>query len=194
MSTTPKIISEVPVTYGEMIEVLTKLGYHQDFDGKNNRYVNEKHDSFVLLSVKSPEAILEKAYVIFRLSPFSRNLRNEIGKKNKIFFYDIGIRNSLIQQYQPIELRTDKGAIWENFIIVERLKFLQSKGLRPNQYFWRTQEQVEIDYLEDANGQLDAYEFKWQDKKTKVPTAFSKGYPDAMFSVIHTGNFEPFVM
>ena len=138
--------------------------------------------------------LLEKAFVIFRLSPFSRNLRNEIGKKNKIFFYDIGIRNSLIQQYQPIELRTDKGAIWENFIIVERLKFLQSRGLRPNQYFWRTQEQVEIDYLEDANGQLDAYEFKWQDKKTKVPTAFSKGYPDAMFSVIHTGNFEPFVM
>lgn len=138
--------------------------------------------------------LLEKAFVIFRLSPFSRNLRNEIGKKNKIFFYDIGIRNSLIQQYQPIELRTDKGAIWENFIIVERLKFLQSRGLRPNQYFWRTQEQVEIDYLEDANGQLDAYEFKWQDKKTKVPTVFAKSYPDATFSVIHTGNFELFVM
>lgn len=137
--------------------------------------------------------LLEKSFVIFRLPPFSRNLRNEIGKKNKIFFYDLGIRNSLIQQYQPIELRTDKGAIWENFLIVERLKYLQAAGLRANMFFWRTLEQAEIDYLEDANGQLNAYEFKWQDKKAKAPIAFSKSYVDATFSVIHTGNFETFI-
>jgi uncharacterized protein len=137
--------------------------------------------------------LLEKSFVVFRLPPFSRNLRNEIGKKNKILFYDLGIRNSLIQQYQPIDLRTDKGAIWENFLIVERLKYLQSVGLRANTYFWRTLEQAEIDYLEDANGQLDAYEFKWQNKKAKAPIAFSKTYLDATFSVIHTENFETFI-
>jgi uncharacterized protein len=137
--------------------------------------------------------LLEKSFVIFRLPPFSRNLRNEIGKKNKIFFYDLGIRNGLIQQYQPIELRTDKGAIWENFLVVERLKYLQSRGLRPNTYFWRTLEQVEIDYLEEANGELNAYEFKWQGKKIHAPISFSKNYPDATFSVIHTGNFDTFI-
>jgi predicted AAA+ superfamily ATPase len=137
--------------------------------------------------------LLEKSFVIFRLMPFSRNLRNEIGKKNKIFFYDIGIRNSIIQQYQPLEMRMDKGAIWENFIIVERLKWLQANGLRPNCYFWRTTEQVEIDYLEDADGQLNAFEFKWLDKKTKAPSAFTTHYPDATFKAIDTENFENFI-
>ncbi len=137
--------------------------------------------------------LLEKAFVVFRLSPFSRNLRNEIGKKNKIFFYDVGIRNSIVQQYQPIDLRLDKGALWENFLVAERLKFLQLKGLRPNRYFWRTLQQVEIDYLEEHDGQLSAYEFKWQAKDQKMPLAFAKAYPGSSFEVIDHDNFEPFV-
>lgn len=98
--------------------------------------------------------LLEKSFVVFRLPPFSCNLRNEIGKKNKVFFYDVGIRNSIIQQYQPVDLRADKGGLWENFLVAERLKHLQSQGLRPNRYFWRTLQQVEIDYLEEHDGQL----------------------------------------
>lgn len=137
--------------------------------------------------------LLEKAFVIFRLSPFSRNLRNEIGKKNKIFFYDVGIRNSIIQQYQSLDLRTDKGALWENFLVAERLKFLQTKGLKPNRYFWRTLQQVEIDYLEEQNGHLSAFEFKWQGKGQKMPLAFAKAYPDSSFEVIDTDHFEAFV-
>ena len=137
--------------------------------------------------------LLEKAFVIFRLSPFSRNLRSEIGKKNKIFFYDVGIRNSIIQQYQPVDLRSDKGALWENFLVVERLKRLQALGWRPNRYFWRTQQQVEIDYVEEREGQLSAFEFKWQDKSARMPLAFANAYPGSVFKVVHRDNFEDFV-
>ncbi len=137
--------------------------------------------------------LLEKSFVIFRLPPFSRNLRNEIGKKNKIFFYDVGIRNSIIQQYQPVDLRTDKGGLWENFLVAERLKFLQSKGLRPNRYFWRTLQQVEIDYLEEQDGQLHTYEFKWQGKAPKIPLAFANAYTGSTFKVVDKDNFEDFI-
>lgn len=137
--------------------------------------------------------LLEKSFVVFRLSPFSRNLRNEIGKKNKIYFYDVGIRNSIIQQYQPVDLRADKGALWENFLVVERLKYLQSKGLRPNRYFWRTLQQVEIDYLEEHDGLLNTYEFKWLGKPQKMPQAFATAYPESTYEVIDSNTFESFV-
>lgn len=138
--------------------------------------------------------LLEKAFVVFRLPPFSRNLRSEIGKKNKIFFYDTGIRNSIIQQYQPMELRADKGGLWENFLVIERLKSLQAIGLRPNRYFWRTQQQVEIDYVEERDGKLSAFEFKWQAKRANVPAAFANAYPNSTFEVIDTQNFEGFLL
>jgi len=137
--------------------------------------------------------LLEKSFVIFRLPPFSRNLRSEIGKKNKIFFYDTGIRNSIIQQYQPMELRSDKGGLWENFLLSERIKALQNKGLRPNRYFWRTHEQAEIDYIEERDGQLSAFEFKWQAKRKVIPQAFAKAYPNSTFEVIDRENFEEFI-
>ncbi|NUQ22335.1 MAG: ATP-binding protein [Saprospiraceae bacterium] len=137
--------------------------------------------------------LLEKAFVIFRLLPFSRNLRSEIGKKNKIFFYDIGIRNSIIQQYQPMELRSDKGALWENFLVVERLKRLQQLTLRSNRYFWRTYQDAEIDYIEERDGRLSAYEFKWQNKPARLPVAFANAYPGCDFTVVHRDNFEDFI-
>jgi predicted AAA+ superfamily ATPase len=137
--------------------------------------------------------LLEKAFAVFRLPPFSRNLRSEIGKKNKIFFYDLGIRNSLIQQFQPIDLRSDKGALWENFLVVERLKYLQQAGLRPNRYFWRTHQDAEIDYLEERDGRLSAFEFKWQDKPARLPAAFANAYPGSDFTVVHRDNFEDFI-
>ncbi|MBK8703287.1 MAG: ATP-binding protein [Saprospiraceae bacterium] len=101
-------------------------------------------------------------------------------KKNKIFFYDIGIRNSIIQQYQPMELRSDKGALWENFLVVERLKRLQQLTLRSNRYFWRTYQDAEIDYIEERDGRLSAYEFKWQNKPARLPVAFANAYPGAI--------------
>ncbi|NJN33379.1 MAG: ATP-binding protein [Saprospiraceae bacterium] len=137
--------------------------------------------------------LLEKSFVIFRLTPLSGNLRNEIGKKNKIYFYDLGIRNSLIQQYQSTEFRLDKGAIWENFVIVERLKWLQANNLRPNRFFWRNHQQVEIDYIEKRDERLDAYEIKWQDKRKTMPVVFQKTFPNAEFMVIHKENFDTFI-
>jgi predicted AAA+ superfamily ATPase len=92
-----------------------------------------------------------------------------------------------------MELRSDKGALWENFLVSERLKYLQSEGLRPNRYFWRTQQQAEIDYLEERDGLLSAFEFKWQDKNVRIPAAFAAAYPGSVFNIVHRDNFEAFV-
>ena len=137
--------------------------------------------------------LLEKAFIIFRLRSFSRNLRKEINKGQKIYFYDIGIRNSIIQQYQDMDLRNDKGALWENFLLSERLKFLQSQLFSPNRYFWRTHDKQEIDYLEEYNGQLRAYEIKWLLKKKKMPTIFLTSYPNTSIQFIDQTNFETFI-
>jgi hypothetical protein len=90
-------------------------------------------------------------------------------------------------------LRSDKGALWENFLVVERLKYLQQAGLRPNRYFWRTHQDAEIDYLEERDGRLSAYEFKWQDKPARLPAAFANAYPGSDFTVVHRDNFENFI-
>ncbi len=137
--------------------------------------------------------LLEKAFVIFRLRSFSRNLRKEISKGYKIFFYDVGVRNSIIQQYQDVELRMDKGMLWENFLICERLKFLQTQQINPNNYFWRTHDQQEIDYLEEFNGKLTGYEMKWKFKRKKAPKAFMENYPNSEFQFIEQDNFEWFI-
>ncbi len=137
--------------------------------------------------------LLVKSFVIFRLTSFSRNLRKEINKGVKIYFYDLGIRNSIIQQFHPVDIRNDKGALWESFLICERMKYLQVKGISPIQYFWRTHDQQELDYIEEKDGQLNAYEFKWKNKKSKPPKAFVVAYPDAQVHFINRDNFEAFV-
>ena len=138
--------------------------------------------------------LLEKTYVIFRLRSFSRNYRNELKKSRKIYFYDNGIRNALINNFSPLDLRTDKGVLWENYLVSERTKFLHYNGFTANRYFWRTQQQQEIDYLEDINGMLHAYEFKWsKDAKSKLPTTFSEIYPNNSYKLITTGNYSDFL-
>jgi predicted AAA+ superfamily ATPase len=140
--------------------------------------------------------ILEKSYIIFRLGSFSRNLRNELKSSRKIYFWDLGIRNLLIGNLAQVENRTDAGALWENFIIVERLKRNTYNGSIAQYWFWRTQQQKEIDYLEEVNGQLDAYEFKWNDKKVnvRIPESFAKAYPEATFHVITPKNVDEFLL
>lgn len=139
--------------------------------------------------------ILEKSYIIFRLGSFSRNLRNELKQSRKIYFWDLGIRNMLIGNLSQVENRTDTGALWENFIIAERLKRNSYHNSIAQYWFWRTQQQKEIDYLEEENGQLNAYEFKWNDKKsaTRVPESFAKAYPDASFHVVTPKNADEFL-
>ncbi len=137
--------------------------------------------------------LLEKAFVIFRLRSFSRNLRKEISKKYKVYFFDIGIRNSIIRQYQDIDVRLDKGALWENFLIVERMKYLQYSQMNPNVYFWRTHDKKEIDYLEEYNGQLTGYELKWKIKKKRIPEIFINNYPNSSIEFIDRTNFTEFI-
>ncbi|MBI5413645.1 ATP-binding protein [Candidatus Peregrinibacteria bacterium] len=133
--------------------------------------------------------ILEKAFVIFRLTPLSRNLRRELTKTRKIYFCDLGIRNSLINNFNELNLRTDIGAIWENFCILERLKFNSAEKRLPNIYFWRTYDQKEIDYLEEEGGIFRAFEFKWEKGKYKFPVEFGENYPRSEFKLIYRDNF-----
>ena len=139
--------------------------------------------------------LLEQAFVIFRLGSFSRNLRNELRFSRKIYFYDNGVRNALISNFEIPENRTDIGALWENFLVSERLKLNEYTDNWVNSWFWRTSEQKEIDYLEESNEKLHAYEFKWNpNSKAKITKSFSKAYPQAIIKVIHRENFEEFLL
>ena len=135
--------------------------------------------------------LLEKCYVVFRLNGLSRNLRNELKKSKKIFFYDNGIRNALIHNFNPLGLRDDEGALWENFCIAERIKYNHYNGRFVNQYFWRTSEKQEIDYVEECDGKMAAYEMKSNPNKANVtlPSAFLNAYPVKKASVITPDNY-----
>lgn len=140
--------------------------------------------------------IFEKSYIIFRLGSFSRNLRNELKSSRKIYFYDLGIRNAVIADFRPIEMRNDKGALWENFAIAERMKKISYDREFRNVWFWRTTQQKEIDLIEEADGELTAFEFKWNHEKgkVKVPSQFEAAYRDAKFSVITPANIDQFLL
>ena len=138
--------------------------------------------------------LLEKTFVIFRLRSFSRNVRNELKKSRKIYFYDNGIRNAVLSNFSDIELRTDKGALWENFLVSERKKLLNNRQVFTNTFFWRTTQQQEIDYIEERDGQINAYEFKWDtNSRKKIPQTFVKAYPDANTYLINTENYLDFL-
>lgn len=137
--------------------------------------------------------ILEKAYIIFKLGSYSRNVRNEIKTNKKIYFYDNGIRNMVIGNFNPLELRTDKGALWENFLISERMKQNEYKQSLSRTYFWRTRQQQEVDFVEENGGKIYGFEFKWQKKLgQKLPKTFVEAY-NAETKVIDKNNFREFV-
>jgi uncharacterized protein len=138
--------------------------------------------------------ILEKAYIIFKVGPFSRNLRNELKRKRKIYFYDLGLRNALINNLNPLELRQDVGALWENFLVLERMKHNNNLANFANVYFWRTMAGQELDYIEDIAGQLFAYEFKWSKNKFNAPKDFLKAYPGSTIKLINRDNYFDFLV
>lgn len=144
------------------------------------------------VTVQNYVDILEKGYIVFRLNSFSRNIRNEIKQNRKIYFYDNGIRNMIIGNFNPLELRSDKGALWENFLISERLKQNMYKQTFSKMYFWRTVQQQEIGFVEELEGQISAYEFKWSNKKVKFPEKFIEAY-NAKSVLINRNNFREFV-
>lgn len=140
--------------------------------------------------------LLEKSYVVFRLGSFSRNLRNELKKSRKIYFYDNGLRNALINQFNPLALRNDSGALWENFLMAERAKFHCNHLHKSNRFFWRNTAQNEIDYIEEYDGEIHAYEFKYAKSQTKYkfPRAFTEAYQPLSAAVINRENFEDFIL
>jgi uncharacterized protein len=138
--------------------------------------------------------LLERSFVIFRLQPLSRNLRKEINSKRKIYFYDNGIRNAIIAQFQPLALRQDVGKLWENWFISERKKWLMYQGITTNTYFWRTTDQAEIDYIEERNGITSAFELKWNpDTKVRFPRAFLDAYQAHETHIVNRGNYFEFL-
>lgn len=132
--------------------------------------------------------LLEKAFIIFRLSPYSWNLRKAIGKMKKIYFLDLGIRNALINAQNPLSLRDDVGRLWENFIVSEKFKKQLGLGFSTNYYFWRTYDKQEVDLVEDKGGRLYGWEIKWNDKKARQPSAW-KAYPTSSWKLINRYNF-----
>lgn len=137
--------------------------------------------------------LLEKSFIIFRLNPFSRNPRREINSMRKIYFYDLGIRNSLIKNFNELNIRPDLGALWENFCIIEKMKSNAINNRLINTYFWRNYKGNEIDYLEEYSGKLAGYEFKWGKNKIKIPKEFTELNPNATLKLINKSNFFDFV-
>jgi hypothetical protein len=138
--------------------------------------------------------ILEKSFIVFQLNSFSRNQRNEIKNNRKIYFYDNGIRNMIINNLNSFDLRNDKGALWENFLISERIKLQFYHQLYTNNYFWRTVQKQEIDFVEESGGQIHAYEFKWNAVgRNKIPASFLANY-SAEGKVVDKENFRDFIL
>jgi predicted AAA+ superfamily ATPase len=147
------------------------------------------------LTVEKYIDLLQKTFVIFTLPAFSRNVRNEIRKSRKIYFYDNGIRNAIIGNFNPLASRMDIGALWENFLISERLKYLSNNNLDKSIYFWRTTQKQEIDLIEEDANTLNSYEFKWNaNKKPKLSKTFIRAYPNTTFTVINKDNYETFLI
>lgn len=145
-------------------------------------------------SVERYISLLEKAFIIKRIGGFSRNLRSEITKSSRFYFLDNGVRNAVINNFNPMSSRNDVGMLWENFMVMERLKKQEYERLFSNNYFWRTYSQQEIDLIEDRGGKLHAYEFKYGKAKAKAPKSWMTAYPDSEFHVITPDNFLEFLV
>ena len=176
----------------KLIKLLQALAYQLGNEVSYNEIGN-----LIGLDSKTVESyiqLLEKSFVVFRLPSFSRNLRNELKASKKIYFYDNGIRNALISSFQILEGRQDIGALWENYLVSERLKRNQYANFYGNMYFWRTKDKQEIDYLEEIDSKLSAFEFKWMNKKKhRITKTFTNAYPESEVSIIHSSNYKDFV-
>ena len=137
--------------------------------------------------------LLEKAFIVFRLPQYRKNERNEVGRLRKVFFYDLGVRNGLVNNFLPLTHRNDVGALWENYCVVERKKYLQRHDTYARHYYWRSDTKQEIDLIEEIDTDTAAYEFKYKDQKVKKPTVFAANYPNVPFQVVSRGQLSEFV-
>lgn len=169
--------------------IALQIGYEVSIDelAKNLKGISRN-------TIESYLDLLTKVFIIYPVRGFSRNLRKEISKSNRWYFYDNGIRNALIRNYNPLSMRSDAGQLWENYLMSERMKVNHYLKRRVNSYFWRTYDQQEIDLVEEKAEELFAYEFKWNKNTTRIPAAWRKTYTDSTFELIHKGNYLPFVL
>jgi predicted AAA+ superfamily ATPase len=137
--------------------------------------------------------LLEKSFILICLRGFSRNLRKEITKTDKFYFSDLGIRNALINNFNSFKLRNDHGQLWENFLVTERIKYQSYAGLFSNNFFWRTYTGAEIDWIEERQGNLYAYDFKYGNKPIKMPCSWKENYPDSEYETINLENYHDLI-
>jgi predicted AAA+ superfamily ATPase len=174
-----------------LLDILRLLAFQIGQEVNLNELSNKTNTS--IQTVQRYLYFLEQSFIIVRLGALSRNLRNEVGKSRKYYFVDLGIRNAIINSFNPISLRNDVGQLWENFCVLERMKRNEYMQRHVNTYFWRTYQQQEIDYIEEIDGKLYAYEFKWSDKPGTPPKTFREGYPESTYTVITKENMREFI-
>jgi predicted AAA+ superfamily ATPase len=177
---------------GKIINLLRLLAYQVGSEVSLNELARQLQLS--RNTIEKYLDLLSKVFVLFKLEGFSRNLRKEISKSSKWYFYDNGIRNTLIANFNPLNLRNDSGQLWENYIISERMKYQEYNNMIVNNYFWRTYDQQEIDLIEEREGKLFAYEMKWNMGSSKLPAAWKKAYPDSEYKVISLQNYQEWVL
>lgn len=168
-------------------DILKLLAYQIGKDVSNEEL--GKQVGLNRLTIEKYLDLLSKVYVIFKVGGFNRNLRKEIRKTSRWYFFDNGVLNTLLTNFSGLSTRRDVGQLWENYVISERIKYLTYTGQFVNTYFWRTYDQQEIDWIEEQDGQLTAYEIKWKEKNIKPPAAWAKAYPDSIFKIIHRDNY-----
>ena len=174
-----------------LLEILKLLAFQIGHEVNLNELSNKTNTS--IPTIQRYLYFLEQSFIIIRLGALSRNLRNEIGKSRKYYFQDLGIRNAIINNFNPLTLRNDVGQLWENFCVMERIKKNEYDRRHVNTYFWRTYDQKEIDYIEEIDGKLYAFEFKWNETMVKPPKIFMDTYPESEFKVISKNNLFEFI-
>lgn len=170
-----------------LILLAFQIGHEVSLSELGNQLELHKNTVFKYLD------LLEKTFVIRNIRGFSRNLRKEVTKTSRYYFYDNGIRNALINNFNPLKQRDDVGMLWENYLVAERLKMQGYEGLLSNNYFWRTYDRKELDWVEERGGKLFGYEFKYRERKMKAPRGWLETYDNAQFQVVHQGNYLDFV-
>lgn len=174
-----------------LLEILRLLAFQIGHEVNLNELSNKLNTS--IHTVQRYLYFLEQSFIIVRLGALSRNLRNEIGKSRKYYFLDLGIRNAVINNFNPLAIRNDVGQLWENFCVLERMKKNEYTQRHVNMYFWRTYEQKEIDYIEEIDGKFYVFEFKWNEPAGKSPKVFLEAYPGSEYKVITKENFREFI-
>ncbi len=177
---------------GKLFDLLRLLAYQIGNTVSLNELANNL--GIAKQSVERYVSLLEKAFIIKRIGGFSRNLRNEVTKSSRFYFFDNGIRNAIINNFNSIPSRNDTGMLWENFMVMERIKKQEYERLFSNNFFWRTYDQKEIDFIEERDGNLYAFEFKYRNTKAKAPKQWVNAYPNSEFHIVTSDNFLEFLV